>query len=60
MNQHTRIDPVPFIDLAAQRRRLGSKIDEALARVTAHCGFVMGPEVTALETELAKIGRAHV
>ena len=54
MNQHTRIEPVPFIDLAAQRRRLGSKIDDALARVTAHCGFVMGPEVTALETELAK------
>jgi len=53
MNQHTRIEPVPFIDLAAQRRRLGSKIDEALARVTSHCAFVMGPEVTALETELA-------
>jgi dTDP-4-amino-4,6-dideoxygalactose transaminase len=53
MNQHTRIEPVPFIDLAAQRRLLGSKIDEALARVTAHCGFVMGPEVTALENELA-------
>ena len=55
MNQHARVDnaPVPFVDLAAQRRRLGSKIDEALARVTAHCGFVMGPEVIALEAELA-------
>jgi dTDP-4-amino-4,6-dideoxygalactose transaminase len=53
MNQHTRIEPVPFIDLAAQRRRLGTKIDEALARVTAHCAFVMGPEVAAFEAELA-------
>jgi dTDP-4-amino-4,6-dideoxygalactose transaminase len=55
MNQHARVDsaPIPFIDLAAQRRRLGSKVDEALARVTNHCGFVMGPEVTAFEKELA-------
>ena len=31
MNQHLRLDPVPFIDVAAQRRRLGSAIDDALA-----------------------------
>jgi len=55
MNQHARLHPapIPFIDLAAQRRRLGSKVDEALARVTSHCGFVMGPEVAAFEQELA-------
>jgi dTDP-4-amino-4,6-dideoxygalactose transaminase len=55
MNQHARVQsaPIPFIDLAAQRRRLGQKIDEAIARVTAHCQFVLGPEVRALETELA-------
>jgi dTDP-4-amino-4,6-dideoxygalactose transaminase len=55
MNQHARLDPAPvsFIDVAAQRRRLGSKIDEAVARVLSHCQFVMGPEVRALETELA-------
>ncbi len=55
MNQHTRLDsaPIPFIDLAAQRRRLGGKIDAAIARVTAHCQFVLGPEVRTLETELA-------
>jgi dTDP-4-amino-4,6-dideoxygalactose transaminase len=55
MNQHARIEhpPIPFIDVAAQRRRLGRRIDEAIARVLAHCQFVMGPEVRALEAELA-------
>src|SRR5947207_3642867 len=56
MNQHAaRLDPVsiPFIDLAAQRRRLGRAIDEAVARVLAHCQFIMGPEVAALEADLA-------
>ena len=55
MNQHTRLDggPIPFIDVAAQRRRLGSKIDDAVARVLAHCQFIQGPEVRALEADLA-------
>jgi dTDP-4-amino-4,6-dideoxygalactose transaminase len=58
MNQHARVSstPMPFIDLAAQRRRLGSRIDEAIARVNTHCQFVMGPEVRALESELAAFG----
>ena len=32
MNQHTRLDttPIPFIDVAAQRRRLGTAIDDAV------------------------------
>ena len=46
MNQHTRIDaPIPFIDVAAQRRRLGKRIDDAIARVIEHCQFINGPEV---------------
>ncbi|HWL03560.1 MAG TPA: DegT/DnrJ/EryC1/StrS family aminotransferase [Xanthobacteraceae bacterium] len=55
MNQHTRADfaPLPFIDLAAQRRRLGAAVDVAVARVMEHCQFVMGPEVHALEADLA-------
>ncbi|HEX2653457.1 MAG TPA: DegT/DnrJ/EryC1/StrS aminotransferase family protein [Xanthobacteraceae bacterium] len=55
MNQHLRLDtaPIPFIDVAAQRRRLGSGVDEAVARVLAHCQFIMGPEVLALEAQLA-------
>jgi dTDP-4-amino-4,6-dideoxygalactose transaminase len=55
MNQHTRVEeqPIPFIDVAAQRRRLGRAVDDAVARVLAHCQFIQGPEVRALEAELA-------
>jgi dTDP-4-amino-4,6-dideoxygalactose transaminase len=55
MNQHARLEerPIPFIDVAAQRRRLGPAIDAAISRVLAHCQFIQGPEVRALETELA-------
>ena len=61
MNQHLRSEPVPFIDLAAQRRRLGKSIDEAVGRVLAHCQFINGPEVTQLEAALAAFcGAKHV
>ena len=63
MNQHARVDdrPIPFIDVAAQRRRLGRAVDDAIARVLAHCQFVQGPEVRALEAELAAFcGARHV
>jgi dTDP-4-amino-4,6-dideoxygalactose transaminase len=53
MNQQPRFAPIPFVDVAAQRRRLGARIDEAIARVLGHCQFIMGPEVGALEAELA-------
>jgi dTDP-4-amino-4,6-dideoxygalactose transaminase len=53
MNQHARIDAIPFIDVAAQRRRLGKRIDDAVKRVMDHCQFVNGPEVAALEKDLA-------
>jgi len=61
MNQHMRPEPVPFIDVAAQRRRLGTSIDEAVSRVLAHCLFINGPEVTQLEAALAAFtGAKHV
>ncbi len=55
MNQHVRLEDraIPFIDVAGQRRRLGRVIDEAIARVLSHCQFIQGPEVRALEAELA-------
>ena len=55
MNQRARLDPapIPFIDVAAQRRRLGRSVDEAIARVLGHCQFILGPEVRAFEAELA-------
>src|SRR4051794_13332240 len=61
MNQHMRPEPVPFIDIVAQRRRLGKSIDDAVARVLTHCQFINGPEVTALEAALAEFsGAKHV
>src|SRR2546427_396511 len=62
MNQRARLDPVPipFIDVAAQRRRLGRSVDEAIARVLGHCQFILGPEVRALEAALAEFcGARH-
>ncbi|MDP1910906.1 MAG: DegT/DnrJ/EryC1/StrS family aminotransferase [Hyphomicrobium sp.] len=55
MNQHMRADqaPIPFIDIAAQRKRLGKSIDDAVAKVLAHCQFIMGPEVRQLEADLS-------
>ncbi|WP_315704372.1 MULTISPECIES: DegT/DnrJ/EryC1/StrS family aminotransferase [unclassified Bradyrhizobium] len=53
MNQHLRQQPIPFIDTAAQRQRLGTAIDEAVARVLAHCQFLGGAEIAQLESELA-------
>src|ERR1700688_3015213 len=61
MNQHLRPDPDPFIDIGAQRRRLGASIDEAVGRVLTHCQFINGPEVTELEAALADFsGAKHV
>jgi dTDP-4-amino-4,6-dideoxygalactose transaminase len=61
MNQHLSPPPVPFIDIAAQRARLGTAIDAAVSRVLAHCRFIDGPEVAELEAQLAAFcGARHV
>ncbi len=61
MNQHMPIEPIAFIDLGAQRRRLGAKVEDAVARVLAHCQFINGPEVAQLEADLAAFtGATHV
>jgi dTDP-4-amino-4,6-dideoxygalactose transaminase len=61
MNLRTNPPPIPFIDVAAQRRRLGSAIDAAVAKVLNHCQFILGPEVRTFETELAAFcGARHV
>ncbi len=52
---------IPFIDLAAQRRRLGRYVDEAILRVVDHGAYIMGPEVARLEAELSAFcGARHV
>src|SRR5712675_2040337 len=55
MNDRTNaaVASVPFIDVAAQRQRLGRAIDDAVARVLNHCQFILGPEIKAAEEQLA-------
>lgn len=51
---------IPFIDLQAQRVRIADRIDAAIARVLAHGQFIFGPEVKALERQLAEFcGAKH-
>ena len=58
----TRFDPpLPFIDLAAQRRRLGPALDEAILKVVHSGAYILGPEVQELESALAAFcGARHV
>ena len=42
-----------FIDLAAQQARLKTQIDANIQRVLAHGQYILGPEVAALESQLA-------
>ena len=61
MNLRTNLPPIPFIDVAAQRRRLGTTIDDAVTRVLSHCQFILGPEVRTFESDLAAFcGARHV
>ncbi len=53
-------EAIPFIDLQAQRRRLGDRIDRAITRALDHGRMILGPEVAALEGELCQFsGAAH-
>ncbi len=44
---------IPFIDLAAQQRRIKSEIDSGIAKVLEHGNYILGPEVDELEERLA-------
>ena len=44
---------IPFIDLQAQRRRLGAPLERAIAAAVEGGLWIMGPQVRALEEELA-------
>jgi dTDP-4-amino-4,6-dideoxygalactose transaminase len=46
-------EPIAFIDLQAQRRRIGDRIGKAMAAVLEHGQFILGPEVAQLEKQLA-------
>ncbi len=52
------ISQIPFIDLQAQRARLGPSIEQAIARVLDHGKMILGPEVDELETALSSFTNA--
>lgn len=56
---HMPPSPIGFIDLLAQRRRLGARIDEAVMGVVNSGAYIMGPEVQTFECELAAFGQAN-
>ncbi|MFG1477526.1 DegT/DnrJ/EryC1/StrS family aminotransferase [Xanthobacter sp. V4C-4] len=51
--------PIAFIDLAAQRARIGGKVDAAVQAVLASCRFINGPQVGELEEKLAAFAGAR-
>jgi dTDP-4-amino-4,6-dideoxygalactose transaminase len=53
--------PIEFIDLGAQRRRIGQRMEDAILRVVHHGKYIMGPEVAELEKKLSAFcGAKHV
>lgn len=54
-------DMIPFIDLKTQRVRLKTEMDRMIAKVLDEGRYILGPEVTELEQQLAEFnggGRA--
>jgi len=50
--------PIPFIDLQAQRHRLGQPLEDAILKVVRSGAYVMGPEIVELEAALCRFGQA--
>lgn len=50
---------IPFIDLAAQKARIGGAIDTAIRRVLDHGAYIMGPEVKTFEADMAAFAKAR-
>ncbi|MGX1099660.1 DegT/DnrJ/EryC1/StrS family aminotransferase [Amorphus sp. MBR-141] len=53
------VHSVPLFDLKRQQARLRSDIDTRISRVLDHGQFILGPEVDALERELAGFAGAR-
>jgi dTDP-4-amino-4,6-dideoxygalactose transaminase len=45
--------PIAFIDLDAQRRAIGPRMEEAILRVVRSTRYILGPEVAELEAALS-------
>jgi dTDP-4-amino-4,6-dideoxygalactose transaminase len=46
-------EPIPFIDLQAQRRRLGAPLEAAIKAAVEGGQWILGPQVAQLERDLA-------
>jgi dTDP-4-amino-4,6-dideoxygalactose transaminase len=56
----TAIPKIDFIDLNAQRRRIGERMDAAVLAAVHGGAYILGPQVKAFETELASFcGARH-
>jgi len=52
---------IPFIDLAAQQKKIYPGLERRIREVLAHGKYIMGPEITELEDEMARfVGVKHV
>jgi dTDP-4-amino-4,6-dideoxygalactose transaminase len=58
MSSTKPLKDISFIDLNAQRLRMGSALDNAILNVVNHGGYIMGPEIAQLEKELASFANA--
>ncbi len=56
---NAKLKPMELIDLKTQQALIRDRIDAAIKRVLDHGAYIMGPEVTRLETELAAFAGAR-
>jgi dTDP-4-amino-4,6-dideoxygalactose transaminase len=49
---------IPFIDLQAQRQRLGQPLEDAILKVVRSGAYIMGPEIAEFERQLVAFGQA--
>jgi dTDP-4-amino-4,6-dideoxygalactose transaminase len=49
---------IPFIDLQAQRQRLGQPLEDAILKVVRSGAYIMGPEIAEFERQLGAFGQA--
>ncbi len=47
-------ETIPFIDLQAQRKRLGPSLERAIAEAVGGGQWILGPQVSTLEDQLAR------
>ncbi|MDP3747759.1 MAG: DegT/DnrJ/EryC1/StrS aminotransferase family protein [Phenylobacterium sp.] len=50
--------PIPFIDLQAQRARLGQPLEDAILKVVRSGAYIMGPEIAEFERQMSDYGQA--